>query len=154
MSFISLEEFEELAGDGFEDNWVLPYGLLPEIDRAEIDTRYSLGSYDGTMAGMVIYNGEKYFAKSLDDRQKGSNRVFLLVKLSDKIADTFEDYAAYLNEIYAGIHCDPHGNKIYRAECDLNPMAKAVEDPRNTYCDELWEERLVVRYFKGWRYDG
>ena len=47
-------------GDG-DEPCCFPWGMIVEIDREDISTEISIGSYDGVAAGVVFYNGKHYF---------------------------------------------------------------------------------------------
>lgn len=147
MSFITFGEFKSL-GQEREDRYdLLPYGMLPKIDRSEISTHFSLGSRDGVGSGVVIYEKEFCYVNCQDFDE--SPRKFLLIKVPDDLMNEFISYAKWWSEDHWMPYYNPSGERL-KINRPLRQPAKDREHPiAKAY--HIVDTSPVIGWFENWK---
>lgn len=148
--FLSLSEFEKIAEESSDDlRIVYPYNLIPEYDRGEISTIFSLGSNDGPATGIISISGRMYLAETLDVRSYP--RKFLILDLKDKHMDVFFNYCTWYSKYKSdGICYNWDGN---RGSC-LSTENIIISPEKDLIHPSLQIDvryAKIIGWFSGWK---
>jgi len=121
---------------------------IPQIERSEISTLWSVNHYDGPATGTVEWQNKRYYAVA-PHIFLYQDRVFLLIDLPDSIwKDLDKKHQAF--EKYVGMHCNwtPDGQRIGKYKGNRTQALVYYKKYPPIRLDE--KSYPVIGWFIGW----
>ena len=148
--FLSLSEFKKFAEENSDDLSVIyPYELIPEYEREQISTIFSLGSRDGPGVGIISILGKMYIAEALD--LESFPRKFLILDIKSKDMNVFLNYCLWYSRYKSdGICYNWDGNSGACLTTENNTL-ELKEDLTHPLLQIDIGYAKIVGWFSGWK---